>query len=58
MIRTRDLVELVNKYLPESYEIHKEYKAEILVRLRAYDELKDGIEKMVKNCRELIKEGK
>lgn len=47
MIKTRDLVEFIRELpLKFSYE-HMEYWTEIIVRLRAFDKLKESIEKMI-----------
>jgi len=50
MIRTKDLVGYINKWLTNRSPIDMEYRAEIVARLRAYDKLKESIEKL---CRDL-----
>lgn len=47
MIDTRDLVEYVRNNLDSLTPMTAEYKAQIVARLRAYDSLKEGIEKLI-----------
>ena len=52
MIETRDLVEFVraNVNYNDPAPIDMEYREEVVARLRAYDKLKESIEKL---CRDL-----
>ena len=55
MIETKDLVEFMQQLaFQQDLPFAPEYRAEIVARLRAYDEMKSGIENMIKQiCRDV-----
>ena len=46
MIRTKDLVEFINEWLLPNSNLQREYKLEIVVRLRERDELKKEVKEL------------
>ena len=61
MIKTKDLEQFINGVCNRTFPVETEkewmleYRQEIVVRLRAYDTLKEGIEKLIaKLCPESI----
>ena len=51
MIETKDLIEYVRGDITNS-DLHKEYIREIAARLKAFDKLKEALEKMVERLGE------
>jgi hypothetical protein len=47
MIRTKDLVDMIRTIESKFSGSYKEYLYEIVARLRAYDKLKESIEKLL-----------
>jgi len=47
MIRTKDLEEFIGAWLVVRNPLQGEYKLEIVARLKAFDKLKESIEKLL-----------
>ena len=61
MIRTKDLVNFMNIRVGQTFryeEIDKEMVLEIVARLRAYDKLKERIEKLIATMSNVVDTGK